>query len=205
METQRNRENMELLAELVLDGQPHRTGELYAAFLEKSGENIPRKDFLMFLRAQVVSDNGILKRTKFGVYQKRTDPKDRGVVQDRKHTPVPGGGFAAGEGTAAMEEMLDTACGLMEQLTAVLQAMGQQRDLSARGRSELNAIRDSTLCSLDDSISGITAIMAWQEDRDLYISCGQTDGLSAPEKEDMNAERTMGHPPRRSKRGGDVR
>ena len=147
--------NKDILAELVADGQPHSTGELYDAYQEKSDWQVPRKDFLMFLREQVLRENGILKRASFGVYQLRTDSQDRGVTFERGEQTEPD--------VSPLESALEDLDALMDGLSEALQGMDQP-ELSEKARQELQAIRDSTLEYLDRAASGITAAMAWRED-----------------------------------------
>lgn len=62
----------------------YRAGAIYEAYLNEGGSaEITRKDFEMFLRDQVMKDEGMLKRTSHGVYEIRTDPNDRGVLFTR--------------------------------------------------------------------------------------------------------------------------
>lgn len=151
--------------ELMADGQPHPTSELYASYLEKSGEQVPRKYFLMFLRDQVLRKGGILKRTNFGVYQLRNDPLDRGITFERGEQAGPDASIAEQTecDTSFLETALEELDALMEELSAALQDM-EQPELSEKARQELHAIRDSMLEHLDHAVSGITAAMAWQED-----------------------------------------
>ena len=147
--------NKDIIKEMVADGQPHPTGELYDAYQEKSGEQVSRKDFLMFLREQVQRENGILKRASFGVYQLRTDSQDRGVTFKRGGQTEPD--------ASPLEGALEELDALMDGLSESLRDM-EQPELSEKARQELQAIRDSTLEYLDRAASGITAAMAWRED-----------------------------------------
>ena len=53
----------------------YRAGSIYEAYLnEGSSAEITRKDFEMFLRDQVIKDDGLLKRVSHGVYEIRTNP-----------------------------------------------------------------------------------------------------------------------------------
>ena len=47
----------------------YRAGAIYEAYLNEGGSaEITRKDFEMFLRDQVMKDDGMLKRTSHGIY-----------------------------------------------------------------------------------------------------------------------------------------
>ena len=62
----------------------YRAGAIYEAYLNEGGSaEISRKDFEMFLRDQVMKDDGMLKRTSHGIYEIRTDQSDRGVFFTR--------------------------------------------------------------------------------------------------------------------------
>ena len=66
------------------EGTSYRAGSIYEAYLNEGGSaTVTRKDFEMFLRDQVMKDDGMLKRVSHGVYEIRTDPNDRGVLFTR--------------------------------------------------------------------------------------------------------------------------
>lgn len=59
----------------------YRAGAIDEAYLNEGGSaEISRKDFEMFLRDQVMKDEGMLKRVSHGIYEIRTDPIPPGTA-----------------------------------------------------------------------------------------------------------------------------
>lgn len=138
----------------------YRAGAIYQAYLDEGGSAlITRKDFEMFLRDQVMKDDGLLKRTSHGVYEMRTDPSDRGVLFPR------GGAKASSEKTEiSLHELLDDSVELASKIKTVFEMLNRQEGISFPAQMELSRLKSSLLKSMDAAVTGITATMAWCED-----------------------------------------
>lgn len=151
----------------------YRAGAIYEAFINENGgqSNMTRKDFEMFLRHQVMKDDGMLKRVAHGIYQIRTDPNDRGIlfteaygkhrygsiVNDPLYSPL------SADGTEiSLDDLLDDALDLTRKIEFVLNQINKNH-LTYAEEHELKKLRNSLLKSMDTTVTGITAIMAWQE------------------------------------------
>jgi len=183
---QRFQSNSELIRwvteAIVADGLPHKAGELYERFHDKTngvgvdGSEISRKAFEMCLRNQVVEENGCLKRLSFGVYQKRECPDDRGILYSRRrynYSPsfddcdsaileklMP----QAEKSDEGLHELLDDSLFMFAGLKNALSKMTKADTVQAQELSELRQIQAGILKNLDCVITGITAAIAWQED-----------------------------------------
>ena len=74
----------EFLSGYIQENTQYRAGTIYEDYLNEGGSSkITRKDFEMFLRDQVMKDDGLLKRVSHGVYAIRNNPDDRGVFFPR--------------------------------------------------------------------------------------------------------------------------
>ena len=72
------------LDDYLQENTQYRAGVIYQAYIDKNeSANISRKDFEMFLRDQVMKNDGLLKRLSHGVYEIRTDPNDKGMMFSR--------------------------------------------------------------------------------------------------------------------------
>ena len=149
--------------------QQYKAGAIYQAYTEEHGTEVSRKDFEMFLRSEVMNDDGMLKRVSHGVYEIRADPGDRGVlftrgkVTDDISDPTDDILYSQYRIDPAKEN-LDDALRLTARIRAVLEQAEDTPYLWATERKTLSAIRTSTLKSMDSAVSGLTAAMAWCED-----------------------------------------
>ncbi len=65
--------------------QRYNVRDIYKTYKEMHPEDaIGQKDFAMFLRYNVEKENGLLKRTAHGIYEKRTNPREYSVKFPRK-------------------------------------------------------------------------------------------------------------------------
>ena len=136
----------------------YRAGAIYDAYLNEGGSaEISRKDFEMFLRDQVMKDEGMLKRVSHGVYEIRTDPNDRGVLFTR-------GSQSAENLTIDLAELLDDSVELTGKIRAVFASLDKLDGVSFPAQMELSRLKASLLRSTDSAVTGITATMSWCED-----------------------------------------
>lgn len=174
----------QFLADYLQSGRQYKAGSIYQAYIDECGAEISRKDFEMFLRSEVMSDNGLLRRAAHGIYEARVDPADRGVLFTR--------GKAVSDISDIAEDILysqykidpqkenlytvlDDALNLTARFHGVLERVEQMPDLLPAERKELSVIRVSTLRSMDNAISGVTAAMAWFEDHLEEYATQQTE------------------------------
>lgn len=136
----------------------YRAGAIYEAYLnDGDSAEISRKDFEMFLRDQVMKDDGLLKRTSHGVYEMRTDPADRGVLftrgsQNFEHPSID------------LAEILDDSVELTAKIKAVFDSLNKLDGIPFPAQMELSRLKASLLHSMDAAVTGITATMSWCED-----------------------------------------
>lgn len=136
----------------------YRAGAIYEAYLNDGGSaEISRKDFEMFLRDQVMRDDGLLKRTSHGVYEIRTDPADRGVLFTRgsQNTEQP---------SIDLDKILDDSVELTAKIKAVFDSLNKLDGIPFPAQMELSRLKASLLHSMDAAVTGITATMSWCED-----------------------------------------
>lgn len=136
----------------------YRAGAIYEAYLNDGGSaEISRKDFEMFLRDQVMKDDGLLKRTSHGVYEIRTDPADRGVLFTR-------GSQSFEQPSIDLAEILDDSVELTAKIKAVFDSLNKLDGIPFPAQIELSRLKASLLHSMDAAVTGITATMSWCED-----------------------------------------
>ena len=136
----------------------YRAGAIYEAYLDEGGSaEITRKDFEMFLRDQVMKDNGLLKRVSHGVYEIRTDPQDRGVLFTRRSQ-------SEEEMDISLAGILDDSMELTARIKTVFDDLNRLDNISFPAQMELSRLKASLLRSMDHAVTGITATMAWCED-----------------------------------------
>lgn len=136
----------------------YRAGAIYEAYLnDGDSTEISRKDFEMFLRDQVMKDDGLLKRTSHGVYEMRTDPADRGVLFTR-------GSQNFEQPSIDLAEILDDSVELTAKIKAVFDSLNKLDGIPFPAQMELSRLKASLLHNMDAAITGITATMSWCED-----------------------------------------
>ena len=136
----------------------YRAGAIYEAYLnDGDSAEISRKDFEMFLRDQVMRDDGLLKRTSHGVYEIRTDPADRGVLFTR-------GSQNTEQSCIDLAEVLDDSVELTAKIRSVFDSLNKLDGIPFPAQMELSRLKASLLHSMDAAVTGITATMSWCED-----------------------------------------
>lgn len=144
------------LERYLLENTNYRAGYIYEAYLnEESFGTLSRKDFEMFLRDQVLKDDGMLKRVSHGVYTIRTDPNDRGVVFTRPKQETD---------QISLDEILDDTAELKSKIDSVFQRLNGIRDIDFPAQMELKRIKAMLTNSMDAALTNISATMAWCED-----------------------------------------
>lgn len=134
----------------------YRAGDIYEAYLnEESSETLSRKDFEMFLRDQVLKDDGMLKRVSHGVYTIRTDPNDRGVVFTRNKQDI---------NQISLDELLDETAELKIKIDTMFQKLNSISDVGFPAQMELKRLRALLSNCMETTLTHISSVMAWCED-----------------------------------------
>ena len=140
------------------EGTSYRAGAIYEAYLNEDGSStVSRKDFEMFLRDQVMKDDGLLKRVAHGVYEIRTDPNDRGALFTRSKS-------VAENNEIGLDEILDDSVELSSKIKTALEYLDKQDDIPFPAQMEMRRLKAMLTQSMDTTITGVTAVMAWCED-----------------------------------------
>lgn len=138
----------------------YRAGAIYEAYLsEDESAEISRKDFEMFLRDQVMKDDGLLKRVSHGVYEIRTDHNDRGVLFTRGSKST-----ATVKTDISLDEILDDSVELTAKINTVFDRLNRLDGIPFPAQIDLSHLKASLLHSMDIAATSITAVMAWCED-----------------------------------------
>lgn len=138
----------------------YRAGAIYEAYLNEGGSaEITRKDFEMFLRDQVIKDDGLLKRVSHGVYAVRSSPDDRGVFFSRNNIDI-------NNGTAeiSLDEIMDDCVDLSSKIKTVFERLDNLEDISFPAQMELKRLKAILNNNMDTALTGVSAVMAWCED-----------------------------------------
>ena len=150
----------------------YRAGAIYEAYLnDGDSAEISRKDFEMFLRDQVMRDDGLLKRTSHGVYEIRTDPADRGVLFTR-------GSQSSEQPSIDLAEILDDSVELTAKIKAVFDSLNKLDGIPFPAQMELSRLKASLLHSMDEAVTGITATMSWCEDNMDMDTTDETETMN---------------------------
>ena len=160
----------EFLDDYLQENTQYRAGAIYQAYIDKNeSANISRKDFEMFLRDQVMKNDGLLKRVSHGVYEIRTDPNDKGMMFSRNAN--------AETRTITLDEILDDSVELASKINTVLKWLNNQSDISFSAQMELKRLNACLTQSMDTAITGITSVMAWCEDNMGIESQDETEEI----------------------------
>ena len=154
------------------EGTSYRAGALYEAYLNDGGSSaITRKDFEMFLRDQVMKDDGLLKRVAHGVYEIRTNPNDRGVLFTRSKS-------IAENNEISLDEILDDSVELSSKIKTALEYLDKQDDIPFPAQMEMRRLKAMLTQSMDTTITGVTAVMAWCEDNMDIETQDETESMN---------------------------
>lgn len=150
----------------------YRAGAIYEAYLNEGGSStVTRKDFEMFLRDQVMKDDGLLKRVAHGVYEIRTDPNDRGVLFTRSKS-------IAEFNAISLDEILDDSVELSSKIKTALEYLDKQDDISFPAQMEMRCLKAMLTKSMDTTITGVTAVMTWCEDNMDMETQDETESMN---------------------------
>lgn len=176
------------LKSYMKENAPYRAGTMYQDYIRSCTEaglpdqTISQKDFAMLLRAQVEKEDGLLKRTAYGVYEIRTDPADRGLVYPRK-TRMDANpleidaryfqGIPVTQEDAQLDKIYDDATKLMARMQAAFFTLQQYAEIYPEMKLEVSSFHAATLKRMDDVASDISAVMAWCEDHSEELDIAQ--------------------------------
>ena len=99
----------------------------------------------------------MLKRTSHGVYEIRTDPADRGVLFTR-------GSQNSEQPSIDLAEILDDSVELATKIKTVVEHLDKQDDVPFPAQMEMRRLKALLTQSMDTTITGVTAVMAWCDD-----------------------------------------
>lgn len=134
----------------------YRAGAIYEAYLNEEGSTqITRKDFEMFLRDQVIKDEGLLKRVSHGVYAIRDNPTDKGVSFARQSTD---------KTEISLDEILDDTVELSKKIKMFFGKVDKLDGIPFPAQMELKRIKAMLNNNMDTAITGVTSVMAWCDD-----------------------------------------
>lgn len=154
------------------EGTSYRAGAIYEVYLNESGSStVSRKDFEMFLRDQVMKDDGLLKRVAHGVYEIRTNPNDRGVLFTRSKS-------VAENNEISLDEILDDSVELSSKIKTALEYLDKQDDIPFPAQMEMRRLKAMLTQSMDTTITGVTAVMAWCEDNMDMETQDETESMN---------------------------
>ncbi len=161
------------LKETLKDHQTYKVSSLYDAFTAKHGKDlISQKDFAMLLRLEVVHDNGMLRRNSHGIYELRTDPKDKGLSFPRHKSileEIALDGDPLLEGVYIKDGQVDL-CKIFDDLRVLTVAYNKAIDNiekqihTSEGQTTIRNLRHSMMKEFDSLFTGASVLMAFQED-----------------------------------------
>lgn len=163
----------EFLEKHVQEDKQYKAATLYEAFTEENGKGIiSQKDFAMYLRLQVIRDDGILKRSSHGVYEMRTNPMDKGLSFPRQKSALDEltlendpllDNIYIKDGEVDLNKVFDDLRVLTVQFKKALDDIEKQVH-THEGHTTVRHLRKSMMKELDELLTGATALMAFQED-----------------------------------------
>ena len=174
--TQNNESKWKILRNFIdgylQEGTSYRAGAIYEAYLNEGGSStVSRKDFEMFLRDQVMKDDGLLKRVAHGIYEIRTDPNDRGVFFTRSKS-------VAENNKISLDEILDDSVELSSKIKTALEYLDKHDDIPFPAQMEMRRLKAMLTQSMDTTITGVTAVMAWCEDNMDMETQDETESMN---------------------------
>ena len=138
----------------------YRAGAIYEAYLNDGGLSvITRKEFEMFLRDQVMKDDGLLKRVSHGVYAIRNNPDDRGILFPR--TKIESNPKTL---DVTLNEIFDDTTEIATKINSAFENLDKLDGVSFPAQMELKRLKALLNNSMDTALTGVSAVMAWCED-----------------------------------------
>lgn len=138
----------------------YRAGAIYEAYHNEEGSaEITRKDFEMFLRDQVIKDDGLLKRVSHGVYAIRNSPDDRGIFFPR--TKIESNPKTL---DVTLNEIFDDTTEIATKINSAFESLDKMDGVSFPAQMELKRLKALLNNSMDTALTGVSAVMAWCED-----------------------------------------
>ena len=177
------------------ENQRYKAGRLYETYREMYPEDgIRQKDFAMFLRYQVEKEDGLLKRTAHGIYEKRTDPDDHGIKFPRKDRDIATNQnfdilyldrIHVSPQDADLEKLYDDTINLMARMRYAVKNIQAYAQPCPEFQLELESYLAGMMKNMDNAATGVSAIMAWCDDHFDEIALARDIGTEEPEEETM--------------------
>ena len=179
-------------------GQRYKAGTLYETYTELHPEDgVRQKDFAMFLRYQVEKEDGLLKRTAHGIYERRTDPQDRGITFPRKDRDIATNQnldilyldrIHVSPQDADLNRLYDDAINLMARIRYAVQGVQAYAHPCPEFQLELESYLAGMMKNMDSVATGVSAVMAWCDDHMDEIALARDMEESAPVEETMTMQ-----------------
>ena len=148
----------------------------------------------MFLRYQVEKEDGLLKRTAHGIYEKRTDPDDHGIKFPRKDRDIATNQnldilyldrIHVSPQDADLEKLYDDTINLMARMRYAVKNIQAYAQSCPEFQLELESYLAGMMKNMDNAATGVSAIMAWCDDHFDEIALAHDIGTEEPEEETM--------------------
>ena len=148
----------------------------------------------MFLRYQVEKEDGLLKRTAHGIYEKRIIPQDRGITFPRKDRDIATNQnldilyldrIHVSPQDADLNKLYDDAINLMARMRYAVQGIQAYAHPCPEFQLELESYLAGMMKNMDRVATDISGVMAWCDDHMDEIALARDMEDSIPEDETM--------------------
>lgn len=178
--------------------QRYNVRDIYKTYKEAHPEDaIGQKDFAMFLRYNVEKENGLLKRTAHGIYEKRINPQEYSVKFPRKKPdnninqilddPYMEGIVINPQDTG-LDKLYDDAMTLMARMRYAVKNIYEYAKPCPEYQPELESLLVGTMKNMDRVATDISAVMAWCDDHMDEIDLARDMEDSPSEDETMTLQ-----------------
>ena len=183
------------IEEYLQQHQLYKAGTLYEAYTKMHPDDgVRQKDFAMFLRYQVEKEDGLLKRTAHGIYEKRIIPQDRGITFPRKDRDIATNQnldilyldrIHVSPQDADLNKLYDDAINLMARMRYAVQGIQAYAHPCPEFQLELESYLAGMMKNMDRVATDISGVMAWCDDHMDEIALARDVGNPISEEETM--------------------
>lgn len=183
------------IEEYLQQHQLYKAGTLYEAYTHMHPDDgVRQKDFAMFLRYHVEKEDGLLKRTAHGIYEKRIIPQDRGITFPRKDRDIATNQnldilyldrIHVSPQDADLNKLYDDAINLMARMRYAVQGIQSYAHPCPEFQLELESYLAGMMKNMDRVATDISGVMAWCDDHFDEIALARDMEDSIPEDETM--------------------
>lgn len=164
----------QFLQAYLQESRCYKAGTIYEAYLVSNpNDKVTQKDFAMFLRYQVEKDDGMLKRTAHGIYEKRNNPNDRGITFPRKGRFDQAGqnldilymdSIYVSSEDAALDKIYDDTIKLMARMRFAVKSIQAYANPCPEMQMELESYLAGMMKNMDRVATDVSGMMAWCDD-----------------------------------------